>query len=146
MSGCGQVTSEADMKKAKTTSAISSPDQLPKETFVAKEGDQDAIFYIGQGYTGGAGSAPLIDKNSGSIKQLNGKPIFLEESAVGEVLKKGKIPNCVEGRPYIAVNANISLDLKVTDNPSIEDAPKMSYYVAHVKELHAVTVLAKECK
>lgn len=148
ISGCGY-SAQVDMSK-KTPSvsktAITSPEQLPAESFVLQEKEQDALFYIATGFSGGMGSSPLIEKMTGKVKKFNDLPIYLEEARVDEVLKKGNMPSCVEGKPFVAVNATITLKKETGVNTSIQDAPTASYYVAKVKTVKDVIILAKPCK
>lgn len=122
------------------------PNTLPGERLALTTGVQDALFYICTGWTGGAGSAPIVDVRTGRVKNWEGMPLFLEEGQVDRVLQLGQMPDCYVGTPVILVAATIRLTQSSRRVHSIPSAPRRRCCEARVEQLHAVTIWADPCE
>lgn len=133
---------------AHTSIDTSMPKKLSKEKTVQFQlvtTVQDAVFMVGHGYTGGMGSMPVLDAQ-GNVQIMDGLPVYVDEKKEVEIKAKGNMPSCVVGKPKIEVTAKLHLEKKTESNPSIEDAPEVSYYVAKIDELKKVKIDATPCK
>ncbi|KKW42953.1 MAG: hypothetical protein UY92_C0002G0070 [Candidatus Magasanikbacteria bacterium GW2011_GWA2_56_11] len=104
---------------------------------------QDAQFYVAAGWTGGMGSAPVVDPATGAPVLFAGAPIYFDESYAKEI--EAKLPACYAGEPQIIVTANITLTKRTDINPSIPGAPEETYYEAVVNSLKDISVAAEPC-
>ncbi len=83
-------------------------------------------FYVGIGYLGGPGGAPVIDKETGSIVSLrNDLPVYFDADEVGELKKL--LPACYTGKPILRVIADVSLNKKSFTNESLPE-PELQWY------------------
>ncbi|KKQ27370.1 MAG: hypothetical protein US42_C0010G0017 [Candidatus Magasanikbacteria bacterium GW2011_GWC2_37_14] len=119
------------------------------EKFVLTTEPQDAEFYIANGWTGGMGSMPILNKEKTGTLQYENLPVYFDESQ-NEIIS-AKLPSCYEGRPEIKVSAKIQLEKKSGVNYSLpptedETIVEESYYEAKVLELKNIEVKATECR
>lgn len=139
------------------TPAVEPPavaDKLTTDTpvkFALQTEAQDAVFYIGSGWTGGMGGYPVFDAPGSGVKMYNDLPIYFEDAKAEEVLKTGGIKSCYVGSPTIKISANITLDEKSGVNGSIPpdengNQPTEKYYQATLNKLYEVLILGEECK
>jgi len=131
--------------------ALTNSAQIEHKALVLTEEPQDAVFYIGPGWTGGMGSAPVLDASGDRPQQYNGNPIFFDESKVDEVLKRGKMPACVTGQAEVKVEANITLSPKTGKNYSIPPdsngrPTEQHYYEATLNRLDNVVITYEPCQ
>lgn len=116
--------------------------------FVPKEEEQDTVFYMGYGWVGGMGSAPILAGAFGEgVQKYNDYPIFVEPNSIEPILEKGGgLPACYAGTPRIRVSARISLEQVAAQNTSIMDAPEEIFYRAKVHKLYDVEIEAEACE
>lgn len=114
------------------------------EKFSLTAKPQNAVFFVGVGWTGGMGSMPVLDVERQRPKRMDDLPIFFDESKHDEV--RGRLPGCVRGTPLIKVAAKIRLVRKSRPNSSIESAPVQSYYEAVASSISRIDVRAEPCE
>jgi hypothetical protein len=119
---------------------------LPAEKLEMTEKKQDAVFFIAHEWTGGYGSAPIIDLNTSLAKRYNDKPIYLQESKVAEVKEKGNLPDCIIGKPAIVVIGQIHLEPRNADGDVAKSEKDIDYYEAILDDLSKVEVYAEKCE
>jgi hypothetical protein len=128
------------------TISIKNPDMIEKnsnEKFQLTEKTQDALFYIGFGWTGGMGSMPVLNTETDRPKRFNDYPVFFDESYEDTI--RVKLPDCYIGTPTIKISAKIILEKRSGINYSVESRPKRTYYEAKVIEFKDINVQAEEC-
>lgn len=122
---------------------LSTEQKLEKQRFQFTTEIQEAVFFIGYGYTGGPGSMPVLDISNwnGRPLKFNGDPIYMGDFY--EQLKS-KLPGCWINSPQIIVSATIKL---VPSVGSISTSPpqKRNYYKVEVIELKSIEVTVKPC-
>lgn len=106
---------------------------------------QDAVFYLEVGWTGGMGSARVVDDNGPVF--FDNYPVFLQEDKVEEILSMGGgLPDCVVGKPLIKVSARIMLT-KTSDIRYSTPVPEtVTYYEARINNINDVVIKAEECR
>lgn len=107
---------------------------------------QDAVFYVGYGWTGGMGDPVLREDDSSLVKQYDGLGIYLKSGSMESILEKGGgLPDCYYDPLMIKVSANVTLVETTDTNYSIEDAPEQSYYKLAINNLYDVLIKADVC-
>jgi len=108
---------------------------------------QDAIFYVGYGWTGGMGDPVLREDDSSLVKQYDGLGIYLKSGSMESILEKGGgLPDCYYDPLLIKVSANVTLVETTDTNYSIEDAPEQNYYQLTINSLNEILIHGDECE
>ena len=127
--------------KTKTEKEFYPGEDLP-EVFELTTDTQDAIFYIGYGYTGCGSQMPILDPATGDPKLLNGCCISFDHT-YGHIVET-KVPTCFIEQPEIKVVARIYLKQE-KGFYSTEEIRSYQYYEAKVVRLGKIFVNAEPC-
>ncbi|HAT03642.1 MAG TPA: hypothetical protein DCS29_02575 [Candidatus Magasanikbacteria bacterium] len=143
--GCAPIAKDnnltsVSMKDTYATLNLETPVQF-EETVES----QDAVFYMGQGWTGGMGSFPILE-DPGDAKRMDDLVIFVDDEQAQDIIDNANLPECYVGMSFIKVAAKIHLEKKIGTNFSIEEAPEQSYYQAYIDELYNVFVQVEPCE
>ncbi len=118
---------------------------LKDEKFILSPNEQEAIFYVKTGLTGGAGSTAVIDATTGALKQVDGKALYIP-SEISKLVDQGLSQyKCMQGSPYIRIAAKIQLKEETYENESIPGGSKQSYYEVQILELQSLDIKATPC-
>ncbi len=125
---------------------LSTNERLQMERFRFTEEEQEAVFFIGTGYTGGPGSMPILDIsnwNGRPLRYNDDLPIYLNGNFREQLAPK--MPGCMIGSPQIIVSATIRMVKKeaVISTPNHQ---KMAYYEVEVIELNNIEVKTQPCR
>jgi hypothetical protein len=140
------VTSTFFSSFGQDTTFLSTEERLEKQRFQFTTEIQEAVFFIGYGYTGGPGSMPVLDIsnwNGRPLRYTDNLPIYMNWNFREQFVSK--MPGCRIGAPQIIVSATIRLVQKIGSN-STSPPQKQAYYEVEIIALKSIEVAVKPCE
>ena len=107
--------------------------------------EQEAKFFVSDGWTGGFGEAAL-DSPDGRPLKFQDRATYLSGNAEKAIKAEFEQPACYSGSPLIFVHAKIRLSVQKSRNYSIPGAPEKSYGLLEIEELLEVKTHFTPCK